>query len=74
VLRPPAESVRLRDTFTVLVRHLLRRVRRIDFRAFVHPPAAIVAAAQAQGCQSATSIAGCVEHFGPEADGSASSA
>jgi hypothetical protein len=40
---------RLRDTFTVLVRHLFRRVRRNDFRAFVHPPAAIVAAAQAQG-------------------------
>ena len=39
----------LRDTFTVLVRHLFRPVRRNDFRVFVHPPAAIVAAAQAQG-------------------------
>jgi hypothetical protein len=44
----PARRFRLRDTFIVLVPHLLRRVRRNDFRAFVHPPVAIVAAAQAQ--------------------------
>ena len=39
--------------------NLLHRLRGSDFRAFVHPPAAMIAAAEARDCRSATDIAGC---------------
>ena len=39
--------------------NLLHRLRSSDFRAFVHPPAAMINVAEAKGSQSVTVIADC---------------